>query len=72
MVDWYYTFPILMLGVYPCSPDIYNVGSKTTCWFFSFYSFFGFSGFFCLNLDSLLRKYVIRPDISFAVLSACW
>jgi hypothetical protein len=29
MVDWYYIFSILPLGVYPCSPDIYNVGSKT-------------------------------------------
>jgi hypothetical protein len=25
MVDWYYIFSILPLGVYPCSPDIYNV-----------------------------------------------
>jgi hypothetical protein len=25
MVDWYYIFSILALGVYPCSPDIYNV-----------------------------------------------
>ena len=25
MVDWYYIFSILLLGVYPCSPDIYNV-----------------------------------------------
>jgi hypothetical protein len=28
MVDWYYIFPILPLGVYPCSPDIYNVVEK--------------------------------------------
>ncbi len=25
MVDWYYIFSILPLGVYPCSPYIYNV-----------------------------------------------
>jgi hypothetical protein len=25
VVDWYYIFSILLLGVYPCSPDIYNV-----------------------------------------------
>ena len=25
MVDWYYIFSILLLGIYPCSPDIYNV-----------------------------------------------
>jgi len=24
MVDWYYIFSILALGVYPYSPDIYN------------------------------------------------
>ena len=29
MVDWCYIFSILALGVYPCSPDIYNVGAKT-------------------------------------------
>jgi hypothetical protein len=28
MVDWYYIFSILPLGVYPCSPDIYNVGDN--------------------------------------------
>ena len=25
MVDWYYIFSILALGIYLCSPDIYNV-----------------------------------------------
>jgi hypothetical protein len=30
VVDWYYIFSILPLGVYPCSQDIYNVGSRTT------------------------------------------
>jgi hypothetical protein len=25
MVDWYYIFSILLLGVSPYSPDIYNV-----------------------------------------------
>ena len=36
MVDWYYIFSILPLGVYPCSPDIYNVHK--------FISFFLMSG----------------------------
>ena len=30
MVDWYYIFSILPLGVYPSPQSIYNVGSKTT------------------------------------------
>jgi len=30
MVDWYYIFLILPLGVYPCSPDTYNPCSPDT------------------------------------------
>ena len=33
MVDWYYIFSILPLGVYPSPKTIYNVGAKGTYYF---------------------------------------
>jgi hypothetical protein len=35
VVDWYYIFPILPLGVYPRSPDIYNVHKIINFYFYN-------------------------------------